>query len=302
MKTILITGASGLIGTRLSQMLKEKKYNVKHLSRGLRTAKKFPLYLWKPETGFIDPKAFEQTDVIIHLAGVPLDQKRWSAAQKTKLLESRSASAYLLWQYVTQLSNKPECFISASGTNYYGSYTRKKAFTEEDPCGTDFLAKLCQLWETNADLFCKEGIRTIKLRTGMVLSREGGALKKIEKMTNCFLGASLGSGRQYMPWIHIDDLCGVYIKAIEDKSWEGPYNAVAPETITNLEFTKILAKILHRPLLLRRIPGFVLKGLYGKDFAKVLLNGSCISPQKVLNKGFSFRYPKLKEALEKMYP
>ena len=303
MRNILITGASGLIGTRLSKMLFERGYNIRHLSRKhYRIKGDFSVYLWDPEREFIDLESLDKLHGIIHLAGAPLDKKKWSTQEKIKILQSRSESARLLWKHIRKTKEQPECFISAGGINYYGSITQKKAFTEEDPPGVDFLSQVCQIWEANADLFQKIGIRTVKLRTGIVLSRKGGALQRMEKIIKYYLGAPLGNGKQFMPWIHIDDLCYLYIKTMEDKNWQGSYNAVAPEVINNVEFTKTLARFLHRPLLFPRVPDFALRWFYGKEFSKVLINGSPISVQKTLKQGFIFKYPQLNKALKEIYP
>lgn len=301
MKNILISGGSGLIGQALSKKLSDKGYYVKHLSRKARPENKFPTYLWDIPDRFITPEALENVDAIIHLAGKPIDEKRWSRDQKREILSSRVKSAQLLLEKVKKFRASPKVLISASGISYYGTVNCSEAFTEKDLGGDDFLALVTQIWEGNTEAFKTVGARVTQLRTGVVLSDQGSVLKKMAKAIRYYAGAPLGSGKQFMPWIHLYDLCDMYIAALENENWQGPYNAVAPEQVTNEIFTKQLAQILDRHLFLPKIPAIALKLMYG-EMANVLLKGSPISVEKVLKTGFSFLYPNLKEALQQIYP
>lgn len=219
---------------------------------------------------------------------------------KKKILLSRIAGAKLILKKVKEYSVFPKVFIFASGVGYYGSVTSSHSFTENDPAGQDFLSEVSQSLEKNVKLFENIGTRVVALRTGVVLSKKGGVLKKFSQLLKFFLGAPFGNGKQFIPWIHIYDLCKMYIFAIENCSCKGVYNAVAPHIITNEYFIKELSKILNCPLLPFNIPAFIIKIVCG-DMANILLKGSPISIKKITKSGFNFKYPKLKNALQQIY-
>jgi uncharacterized protein (TIGR01777 family) len=301
MPNVLISGGSGLVGSHLCRALKEKGYTVSVLSRSKEKHGKYQTYHWDIDHGSIEEKAIDEADYIIHLAGADIFNKTWTPKQRQEIVDSRVKSAKLLFAAVKTSDNKPKAFISASAIGYYGAFTSEVIFLETDPPGDDFLARTCVLWEEAADNFHEIGIRTIKIRTAIVLAKEGGALEKMKRPTDMGLGAALGSGKQYIPWIHIDDLCNIYIKAIEDINMNGAYNAVAPDVKTNKEFMRTLADTLHKPFTFPNVPKFVLKLILGER-AKAILEGSRVSPEKIISAGFKFKFPDLASALKNLFP
>lgn len=297
METILITGGTGLIGKHLSNILRAKGYNIAILSRS--TSGNPNAYFWDIEKGFIEQKAIQQADYIIHLAGAGIADERWTKKRKKELIDSRVNSTKLLYQKVVQYNPNLKGFIAASGIGYYGAITSEKILTENDTAGTDFLATICKLWEKESMMFDSINIRTVILRTGIVLSENGGAYEKISKPIKNGIGAALGSGKQYMPWIHITDLCNMYLSAIENTELHGVYNAVAPEHVTNKEFTNNTAISLNKKIRLPNVPSFVLKTLLGK-LAVILLEGTRVSAKKIIATNFKFKYASLKEALKEI--
>lgn len=292
MARILITGGTGLIGKRLKQMLIDKNHDVIVLSR---SPKKEHEFKWDISSNYIDDQALQNTDYIIHLAGAGIAEKRWKTKRKYQIIDSRVESANLLFEKINTLKINLKGFISASGIGYYGTTTSEVVFEETDKVGTDFLAYVCQKWEQAATQFSKKNIPVTILRTGIVLSAKGGALTKMKTP----IISPLGSGKQYMPWIHIDDLCNLYIKSVEEELI-GIFNAVAPEHHTNKSFSKALAKSFKRPYLGIGIPSFLLRFLFGK-MAVILLEGSRISVKKIeKNTNFSFEFSTLSKALHNL--
>jgi uncharacterized protein (TIGR01777 family) len=293
MKKILITGQSGLIGKHLTELLQEKGYEVCGLSRSPKGENQF---FWDVEKMQLDSNALKNVSVIVHLAGAGIAEKRWSAARKKEIIDSRVKSAELLYQSVKNEAIPLETFISASGINYYGTITTENIYTETDQAGADFAAQCCVVWEEAADRFA-EMTRVAKLRTGVVLAKNDGALKKMLPPLKMGVGSPLGSGKQYMPWIHIDDVCQMYLWAIENTSAGGAYNAVAPEHITNRDFMKKIAGQLKKPFFFPAVPAFVIKLIFG-EMGSLVLEGSRASAEKLMKEGFSFQFPQLNEALK----
>jgi len=296
MATILITGGTGLIGRYLSKKLKDKGYSVAILGRASNLNADIPTYTWDIEKNEIEQKAIESADYIIHLAGANIGDKRWTAKRKKLILESRVNTGRLIFDKIKTNKNRLKAFISASAIGYYGTITSDKIFSETDPPSGDFLGETCQQWEQLADNFEKLGIRTVKIRTGVVLTNQGGALAKIRMPIKMGIGSAIGNGRQYMPWIHIDDLCDIYIKAIEETEMKGAYNAIAPAHQTNRDFTKTLARILNKPFWFPNIPGIVMKIILG-EMSAILLKGSRVSSEKIIHAGYQFKFPDLESAL-----
>lgn len=294
-ETVLITGASGAIARALSKKL-ENSYSVRFLTRKKEAENEFE---WDLENNIADEKAFENVDHIIHLAGANISEKRWSEDRKTELIESRVKSANLILEYLKQQNIRLKSFISASGINYYGTITSEKIFTENDPSGHDFLSNVVIVWENAADRFKTENMaeRVVKIRTAVVLSRNDGALSKMMVPIQLGLGSPIGSGRQYMPWIHIDDICGIYEFALKNTAIEGAFNASAPQHATNKTFTKKIAEVLKKPLFMPNVAGFMLKLIFG-ELSSVLLEGSRASSEKIQKAGYEFKFPDLKKALE----
>ncbi|WP_392348053.1 TIGR01777 family oxidoreductase [uncultured Polaribacter sp.] len=291
MAKILVTGGTGLVGRRLTALLTEKNHEVRILSRNPKNKNEFK---WDFSKGSLDDKAIENIDYIIHLAGAGIAEKRWTKERKEVIVNSRVATANLIFDKIKSQNIPLKGFISASGSNYYGAQTTAKVFKESDAVGTDFLGQVCLRWEAAANQFKDLNIPVTILRTGVVLSKTGGALEKMRTP----IVSPLGSGNQYLAWIHIDDLCNLYIKAVEE-DFEGVYNTVSPESHTNRTFSKTLAKAIKRPYLPIAVPGFLLKLVFG-ELAIILLEGSRLSSGKIEKKGFVFKYIELKRALESL--
>jgi hypothetical protein len=289
MSKILISGASGLIGTRLTELLVQHGHEVSHLSRKKKEGKT-PAFVWNVESGIIDEQALKDVDAVVHLAGAGVADKRWSKKRKKEILESRIKSTALLTRYLDKYPTI-KTVVSASAIGYYGFGGE---FTEESNPGVDFLAQVVSAWEAEVDKI--QNKRVVKLRTGIVLSEKGGALEKMTTPIRWYAGASLGTGRQYMSWIHLDDLCRMFIKAIEDPTMHGAYNATGPYAVTNDELTRAIAATIRKPLLLPSVPAFVLRFLVG-EMAAIVLNGSIVSSKKIQQTGFTFQFPTLEEAL-----
>lgn len=289
-----------MIGTHLTPLLQKKGYRVIHLSRSIPKNRVIETFLWDVKKQIIDERAVQQADCIIHLAGAGIADKKWTTDRKKEIIDSRVDSIHLLFKTIQKTNATINCFVSASAVGIYGAVTSETIFSENDLPATDFLGITCKLWEGAAETIAKLGIRTVKLRTGVVLSEKEGALKKMAKPIKLFVGSALGSGKQYIPWIHLDDICNIYLKAIEDTTMQGAYNAAAPEHMTNACFTKVLAKILHRPLVMPAVPSFVLKFMFG-EMSDVILKGSRVSSEKLMAEGFTFKYTKLSAALKDIF-
>ncbi|HBE41029.1 MAG TPA: TIGR01777 family protein [Bacteroidales bacterium] len=296
MESILITGGSGLIGSHLSRKLKEKGYDIVLLSRTSRVNGNKNTYLWNPANNFIDPEAVCRADYIIHLAGAGIGDKRWTRKRRKEIFESRVNTAELIHKTVLDSGKNIKAFITISGSGYYGTLTSERIFNETDPPGADFLGKICMFWEQATDKFSEPGTRVVKIRTGIVLSGSGGVLSRIIPPVRYGIGSPIGTGNQYMPWIHIDDLCNIFIKAIEDQDLSGAYNAAAPEHITNRDLMKSLSKVLGKPYWFPAIPSFIMKMIFG-EMSGILLEGSRVSCDKIRAAGFIFKFPELNTAL-----
>lgn len=292
-KKVLITGGTGLIGQRLIPLLQKTGYEVAVLSRSANAESSVNTYVWDVEKEYIDPLAFEQTEVIIHLAGAGVADKRWSAERKDLIYNSRVKSSMLLYNYLKSHEHQVKTFVGASAIGLYGADTGEAIIREEAPIGTDFLAHVVDAWEGATNKIASLGIRLIQPRIGIVLSGEGGALKELLKPP---VAAPLGNGQQYMSWIHIEDLCRMIQYGIEEEKIEGPFNAVGPEPKTNKDFTKIAAQVMGKPYLPIPVPQLVLKLMLG-EMAQIVLGGSRISAEKIRKAGFRFEFPRLEEAL-----
>ncbi|HEV8511716.1 MAG TPA: TIGR01777 family oxidoreductase [Cyclobacteriaceae bacterium] len=292
-KRILITGASGLIGTRLTEMLIERGHSVTYLGRSKKSGK-VSTFLWDPSGGTIDTQALEQADVIVHLAGAGVAEKRWTTSRKREILESRTKSTQLLFQALRNNSHKVKTFVAASAIGYYGFDDNDKIFTEEDKPGKDFLSQVTHQWENEVDKIGDLGLRVIKLRIGIVLSKNGGALNEMAKPIKLGIGSALGTGKQFLSWIHIDDLCQMFINAIENDEMKGAYNGTTG-WCTNKEMTRAIADKLKKPLWLPSVPSFILKIILG-EMADIVLNGSKVSSEKIKKTGYRYKFATLSEA------
>ncbi len=295
--SVLITGGSGLIGKYLTSLLITSGYKVSHLSRIASQSGQTRVFSWNPQREIIDPGALNGIDYIIHLAGANIGKQRWTKKRKEEIVISRVESARFLHKTIMDHRIPLKAFISASAIGIYGSGTSEKIFNENDPPATDFLGTACRLWEESADLFKTSGIRTVKIRTAVVLEKNDSALSKLMMPGKYGFLIQTGSGRQYMPWIHIDDLCNIYLKAIADAGMSGPYNAISPQHVTHKNFMMVLGKVIKRPVLIPPVPGFILKTFLG-EMSDVILKGSRISSEKIENTGYNFIFSDLEDALK----
>lgn len=300
-KKILITGGTGLVGTALTGLLVEKDYVVTILTRDKNRTSKHPniaYSFWDFDKGIIDKDELFSANYIVHLAGAGIADKPWSSNRKKEILDSRVEPIRLIHNSLKNNAHQLKAFISASGVGYYGAITTNTIFDEKASAANDFLGKTCLQWEQAVDEIAELPIRIVKLRTGIVLAKNGGALPKMMQPFKFGLGAALGTGKQIMPWIHIDDLARLYCAAIESESFTGAYNAIAGN-VSNKDFSKALSKVINKPFWLPNVPGGMLKLFLG-EMAVILLEGSAASNQKLLQTGFKLKFTNLEEALMKL--
>lgn len=299
MAVILISGGTGLVGRALAEKLIIEGHEVRILSRNPVTRSSMKSFYWNIEKNEIDEKAFEGLDHIVHLAGTGIADERWTAARKREIIDSRVKSMKLITSMVIKKSIHLTSFVGAGAVGFYGMITSEKIYQETDDAGNDFLSESCIQWENSYNELKNFSSRTCIIRTGVVLSNQGGAIKRLVPLFNSGLGSAMGSGKQYLPWIHIHDLVSVYMKALFDPTYNGIYNAVSSEQITNKQFSEQLAKALSASFFMPNVPGFALKVILGK-MADILLTGSRISNQKLIDTGFHFNFPTLKGALKEI--
>lgn len=295
MATVLITGGSGLIGSRLTELLISRGYHVRHLGRspgqsGIET------FLWDIEKNQIDLRSIDGTDAIIHLAGENIGAGRWTPRRKQEILDSRIRSTQLLRYTLQNHPNNVKTFMGASAVGYYGGDCGEATMTEDSPPGNDFLAQVTRDWETEVSTISSPAIRVVMLRTGIVLSPKGGALEPMARQVKWWVGAPLGTGRQFLSWVHLDDHCRAFIELLENSHASGPYNSAAPFPVTNEQFTRQMAKVLRRPLWLPRVPAVLLKLILG-EMSVLVLGGCKVSSARLESTGFRFQYTRLEEAL-----
>ncbi|WP_187263215.1 TIGR01777 family oxidoreductase [Pontibacter beigongshangensis] len=296
---ILITGGSGLVGTRLSEMLIDLGYEVAHLSRTPDKFSNYKTFKWDIKDPHIDDSAITWADYIVHLSGAGITDEKWTEEHKKEILNSRVESTHLLYNCLQKADHHVKGFFAPSGIGIYGN-SGDQLMSEESLYGDDFLAQVCKAWEGASWQIRDLGLRTVIFRMGIVLSTKGGALPQLARPMKLMAGAPLGSGKQYMSWIHIDDACRLFIRAIEDSQFEGVYNAVAPHPVTNSQFTKELASAMHRPLVLPKVPAFAVSLMLG-EMSEVVLGGQRVSANKVLQTGFTFEYSQLGDALNSFF-
>ena len=293
--SVLIAGGTGLVGRKLTQLLTQNGYKVMLLSRNKTKDSSIPVFEWNPAKQLIDENALHQADHIINLSGENIAGGRWTAKRKYALIESRTQSNQLLFETCKRLKHFPKTYISASAIGYYGN--RENEILDEDSApGTGFLSECCQVWESGVQKWTDEGVRTIVCRIGLVLTTEGGVLAETLKPLKFGVATFFGSGKQYNSWIHIDDLCSILQMAMEDEEMSGIFNAVAPNPVSNLEFTKTLVKVKRGPSVVLPVPSFVLHLILGES-AEIVLSGSIVSSAKIEQQGFVFQFPELEAAL-----
>jgi uncharacterized protein (TIGR01777 family) len=295
---VLITGATGLIGAQLVQYCHDENYVVHYLTTSREKIENKPNYkgfYWDPYEDEIDIKAFEGVSVLVNLAGASIS-KRWTRSYKRVILESRTKTANLLFHTLQNIPHTISHFISASGVSIYPNSKTNLYFENEPQTGKDFLAEVVLAWEAAADQFKQLGMDVTKVRTGVVLANEEGAFPKLVKPIDKGLGAPLGSGEQWMSWIHLEDIACIYLQIIKNE-WEGVFNAVAPTPVTNNKMTRAIADKLGVTLWLPNVPGFLLKLVLG-EMATLVLDGQLVSPKKLESHGYIYKFQNLESALE----
>jgi len=294
---VLISGGTGLVGKKLTTLLLDAGYEIGILTRGKSKKEGAISYFhWNIADREIDNDAFKNVSYIVNLAGAGVAEQKWTDKRKAAIMDSRKNSTVLLFEKVKLNNIKLKAFISASAVGIYGNFAGDELKTETSPEADDFLAKVVVEWERAAKKFESLDIRTVYLRIGVVLDDEGGALEKIAKPIRYLAGAPLGSGDQYMSWVHNDDLCRMFQWAIENDKVSGIFNAVNPDPVSNAVFTKSVAKIIKKPLWLPNVPSFVLKLMLG-EMSSIVLGGVRVSSKKLTEYGFSHQYDNLEEAL-----
>lgn len=299
---LVITGATGFIGSALCSRLLEQGHALTLFTRGAPRDSGGPNKRWLHWTpGALREwkSALDGADGAVHLAGEPIAEKKWSAAQRQRIEQSRIDSTRSLVQAIAAAEHKPKFLISASAVGYYGP-RNDEIITEEAEPGSDFLSALCRAWEAEAMEAEAFGVRVVRLRTGIVLGRGGGALAKMAEPFKYFVGGKLGSGRQWMSWIHLEDEVRLIIELMHNSQASGPVNATAPNPVTNKEFCETLGQVMHRPCW-ATVPAFALRLALG-EMADMLLTGQRVIPAVAQKLGFEFRYPNLRDALEACKP
>lgn len=290
---ILITGGTGLVGSALIPMLKAEGYEVVVLSRRKFESSEFKVFVWDYEKDHIEDGALDGVTAIIHLAGAGVAEKKWSPERKELIYNSRTKTSMLLFRLLEKGEHQVETFIAASAIGIYGNDTGNHMMKESSKRGNDFLAHVTDAWETATNKIASLGIRLVQLRVGVVLSHKGGALVELLKPP---VAAPLGKGTQYMSWIHVDDLCRMFLAALNNTAMTGAYNAVGPKPETNRELTKEAAKAFKKTYIPIPVPGLVLKLMLG-EMAGIVLGGSRVSSEAIQKTGFEFKFPKLPAAL-----
>ncbi len=303
-ETILIAGGTGLIGQRLSVLLKQMGYNVLHLSRKANLNTEFPAYFWNPATQEIDEMAIAKADYIIQLAGAGIADRLWTKARKKLIIDSRVQSNELIANTLRQYPHKVKAYIAASAIGFYGNRVADERLDEDAGAGSGFLTESTVAWERAIESvtqkYQNERVRGVTIRVGIVLSMNGGALPKMAIPFWVRLGNWFGDGHQVMSWIHIDDICQIFIKSVQDAQMKGIYNGVAPEPVNNKVFTKAIGQAKGGWHLYLPVPSFLLRLGLG-EMADVVLNGNNVSSQKIENQGFVFQYKTIQSALRSLF-
>ncbi len=291
---VLVSGSTGLIGTALVSGLRVNGHSVRRLVRGPATGRDVS---WDIGAGTLDPHALEGIDAVVHLAGEGIGERRWTDEQKQRIRDSRVRGTSVLAAAVASREHKPRVFVSASAIGYYGN-RGDELLTEKSPAGDDFLAGVCRAWEAETQPAVDAGVRTVKVRTGIVLAEEAGVLPRLLLPFKLGIGGKQGSGKQWMSWITIDDEIAAIRAVIDDERFRGPINLTAPNPVTNHEFAQTLGRVLHRPAILPT-PMLPLKLRFGPELVETLLLASQrVQPAELEANGFGFQFPVLEPALE----
>jgi len=296
---VLITGASGTVGKSLTQLLLTVGYEVVCLSRTLSANDKIETYKWDIPKKEIDPNCINGVDIIVHLAGAGIADGRWTDERKHEIIESRTESIRLIYDLIKTRPNQVKRVVSASAAGYY-SDRGDDLMNEEDLPASDFLGECCVLWEQAVDEGLALDLSVVKFRTGVILDKKSGALQKLAAPIKLGFGAPLGDGKQWMPWIHLQDVVNMYFMGIADLSLNGAYNMSAPSPVTNKELTKAVAKQFKKPLWLPNVPAFALNLAFG-EMGAVVLGSTKMSTEKIEKTGFKFLFPTIELALKNIY-
>ncbi len=298
---VLVTGASGLVGGVLVEKLILKEgLEIHLLTRDKKKlVNKYPssvkVFNWNIHEGYLEKGALDGVDCVFHLAGENVADGRWSKSRKKKILESRILGTQFLLDEISKCQSKPRSFISSSAIGIYGDAGDRELKEEDVSHENSFLVDVVKKWESKVLNSPIDGMRKVCLRTGIVLSSKGGAMKKMLPPFKMGIGGNLGDGKQFMSWIHVDDLVNIFIFALEHENVDGAINAVAPNPVTNAEFTKTLGRVLNRPTIIP-IPKLAIQTLFG-EMGSILLDSQKVSSQKIENLGYSFKYSQLEKAL-----
>jgi uncharacterized protein (TIGR01777 family) len=294
---VTVTGATGLIGERLVNALRARGDEVTVLSRDPQRAREalgdVEAQPWRPLDEPAPAAALSGRDGVVHLAGENVAQ-RWTEESRRRIHDSREIGTRNLVAGIAAADPRPRALVSASGVNYYGP-RGDETLTEDASPGDDFLARVCVAWEREARAAAELGVRVVNLRTAVVLDQSGGALAKMLPFFRLGIGGPVAGGRQYLPWLHVDDVVGLYLAALDDESWSGPFNAVAPDPPTNRDFSRALGRALRRPAF-APVPGLAVRLLYG-DMAEIVTEGQRAVPSRALERGYAFRHTDLDAAL-----
>jgi uncharacterized protein (TIGR01777 family) len=294
---ILISGSTGLVGSALVPVLQSSGHETIRLVRSSssRAQLRDGSVTWDPKSGELSAVDLEAIDAVIHLAGENIAASRWTPAQKARIRESRVAGTRLMAETLAKLNTPPKTLVCASAIGFYGDRSDQR-LNEDSPPGTGFLADTCREWEAAAKPAADRGIRVVHLRTGVVLASQGGALAKMLTPFRLGVAGIIGSGQQYMSWISLDDLVAVISFALSKETLRGPVNAVAPNSVTNHEFTKTLGRVLRRPTVFP-MPAFAARLAFGEMADGLLLASARVEPQRLMDADFRFRFPELEAAL-----
>ena len=298
--TILITGATGLIGKKMVSLFKKDNHIIHYLTTSkskINHSSDEKGFFWNPKTNEIDLAAFEDVSVVIHLAGASVS-KKWSKAYKNEIIQSRVQTANLLFKTLQSHPNKVKQFVAASAVGIYPDDLTAIYNEDDSKIDDSFLGEVTQLWEESTNLFKSLPLLVTTIRIGVVLAKESGALVEMTKPIKYGFGAALASGKQYVSWIHIDDLVAIF-KYVIDNNLEGIYNAVSPYPTTNEELTKAIAKTIHKPLFLPNVPKFMLRLLLG-EMHQIVTSSQHVSSRKILDSGFQFQYASLSKSLQNL--
>lgn len=298
MSTVLLAGGTGLIGTRLSAMLKEQGHEVRHLSREENLQAPFPAYRWNLDRKEIDPRALEGVDYVINLAGAGIADKPWTEGRKRLIISSRVDSTAMLRDAILRANKRPKAYISGAAIGYYGN--RGDAWMDENSGpGTGFLSESCVAWEEAIRSVEATGVRTVGLRIGIVLSTQGGALPKLTMSLPFRMAPYFGNGKQWYSWIHIEDLCRIFLYVMQEETLSGMFNAVAPHPVTNRELMETLVQVKGVKAWVNAVPALAMRAAMG-EMADTVLHSTRARAEKIQKAGFAFSYPEIRTALENL--